>query len=291
MKNIIFSIDGGLGKNIMATAVCTHLKKKYPDDRLIVLTAYPDVFINNDDVYRSLNANGITYFFQDYIQDNDSIVYLHNPYKETDYVYERKHLIEVWCNMFGLDYDPQIPLKLSLTARERDFYQKKYQSDKPIMLIQPNGGFNADIKYAWSRDMPYKAVCAVIEEFRADYNIIHIKRDDQMAYDHTFPITNGFRDVLSLMMLSEKRLFIDSFCQHAAAALGLSSTVCWIGTSPKVFGYDIHSNILANKETKGAELKHAVFNRYNIGGDPLEFPFNSEDDIFDVQTIIDSLKK
>lgn len=291
MRNIIFSIDGGLGKNIMATAVCSHLKRKYPDDKLIVLTAYPDVFINNDDVHRSLNANALSYFYKDYIEDKDSLLFLHNPYKETDYVYEKKHLIQTWCEMFGLEYDKDIPLKLSLTTRERDMYQKKYQSDKPIMLIQPNGGFNAEIKYAWSRDLPYRTVCSIVEEFRSTYNIIHIKRDDQMSYEHTFPITHGFRDVLSLMMLSEKRLFIDSFCQHAASALGLSSTTCWIGTSPKVFGYDLHDNIKANPETKKAELKGAVFNRFNIGGDPLEFPYNSEDDIFDVNAIIDSLKK
>lgn len=291
MRNIIFQIDGGLGKNILATAVCSAIKQKYPNDKLIVLTAYPDVFINNSDVDRSLDRNKITYFYKDYVEGKDSIFLLHNPYLETNYVYEKEHLIETWCKMFDLPYSKELKPKLSLTPREKDFYQKKYSTDKPIMAIQTNGGFNADLKYAWSRDLPSKVVLSVIEEFKADYNIVHIKRDDQIGYSDTFPLTNPFRDVLSLLELSTRRLLIDSFVQHACASLNLPSSVCWVGTSPKVFGYDIHDNIVANPETTNAELKDAFINRFNIGGNPLEFPYNSEDEIFDVDKIIASLKK
>ena len=45
--NIIFQINGGLGKCIMATAVCAAIKKKYPKSNLIVISAYSDVFLNN----------------------------------------------------------------------------------------------------------------------------------------------------------------------------------------------------------------------------------------------------
>lgn len=38
--NIIFSIQGGMGKSIMATAVCKAIKKQYPDSTLIVVTGY-----------------------------------------------------------------------------------------------------------------------------------------------------------------------------------------------------------------------------------------------------------
>lgn len=291
MENIIFQIDGGLGKNILATAVCTAIKRKYPNHRLIVLSAYPDVFINNDDVDRAFNTNNLTYFYKDYIEDKNSKIFFHNPYLETEYIYEREHLIETWCKLFDLPYSNDLMPKLSLTEREKSFYQKKYTTDKPILVIQPNGGFNADLKYAWSRDLPSNVVLSIIEEFKNDYNIVHIKRDDQLSYDFTFPVTNPFRDVLSLLLLSQKRLLIDSFVQHATASLNLPSVVCWVGTSPKVFGYNLHENIVSNKETKKAELRDAFITRNNIGGNPLEFPFNNENEIFNVDKIIESLKK
>ena len=44
--NIIFSIQGGLGKSIVATAVCKAIKKKYTECNLIVVTGYPEAFTN-----------------------------------------------------------------------------------------------------------------------------------------------------------------------------------------------------------------------------------------------------
>jgi uncharacterized phage-like protein YoqJ len=44
--NIIFTIQGGLGKSVVGTAVCKAIKKKYPSCKLIVLTGYPEVFTN-----------------------------------------------------------------------------------------------------------------------------------------------------------------------------------------------------------------------------------------------------
>ena len=42
---------------------------------------------------------------------------------------------------------------------------------------------------------------------------------------------------------------MDSFAQHLAAAMGVKSTVCWVTTKPKVFGYKLHDNIQANPFT------------------------------------------
>jgi hypothetical protein len=99
-----------------------------------------------------------------------------------------------------------------------------------------------------------------------------------------------FRALAVLISMSAKRLFIDSFAQHAAAALGLPSVVCWIGNTPTQFGYDIHTNIIANPPTTRPELRHSVFSRYNISGQPTEFPYNNEDEIFDADKIIEALR-
>jgi hypothetical protein len=73
--------------------------------------------------------------------------------------------------------------------------------------------------------------------------------------------------------------------------MNLKSTVCWIANSPKVFGYDIHDNIVANPFTTNPELRNSYFGKFNIAGDLLEFPYNNEDEIFDVNKIIKSLEK
>ena len=47
--------------------------------------------------------------------------------------------------------------------------------------------------------------------------------------------------------MSKKRLLIDSSVMHIATALNLPSVVTWVGTNPKMFGFDIHNNIMANE--------------------------------------------
>jgi hypothetical protein len=83
---------------------------------------------------------------------------------------------------------------------------------------------------------------------------------------------------------------MDSFAQHAAAGLDKPSTVLWIANTPVVFGYNVHDNILANPHTKKPELRNAYFQKFDIAGNLLEFPYNMEHEIFNVDKIIASLK-
>lgn len=291
MKNIIFNIEGGVGKSIIATAVCEAIKKQYPKSNLIVLTAYPEVFLCNPHVFKCYNHNQLSYFYSEFVEEGDFKAFMHNPYLETNFIKRKEHLIETWCNMFNLEYKGEQP-KLYLTQREVDFYSRQFNSDKPIFVLQTNGGaVNQVVKYSWSRDIPFNVAQRVVNEFSREYNIIHICRNDQIKLENTTPIQADFRALFGLINISQKRLFMDSFGQHTAKALELNSVVCWIGNSSEQFGYDNNINIIANKETKKPELKNSFLSKYNIVGDLTEFPYDSEQEIFNVEEIIEALRK
>jgi hypothetical protein len=288
--NIVFQINGGMGKCIMATAVCEAIKKQYPKSTLIVISGYPDVFLNNPNVDRTFAFGGFSYFYEDYIEGRDFKVFIHDPYLETSHLLQEEHLICTWCSMFGIKYDGEQP-KIYLSSREQKFYSTKFSFDKPILLLQTNGGASSDMKYSWARDIPRAVVVAVVDQFKDSYTILHIKKEDQLQYDNTIPVTDNFRSLSVLVSVSAKRLFVDSFAQHTAAALGLKSTVCWIVNKPEVFGYELHDNIVSNPFTAKPELKGAYLNKFNISGDLLEFPYNSETEIFNIHQIVTSIKQ
>jgi len=208
---------------------------------------------------------------------------------ESEHVQYKEHLLETWSRICGLDYAGEIP-KIYLTNRERTFFRNKYVSDKPIFIIQPNGGSQNDLKYSWARDLPRHVVQEIINHFKNDYNVVHIKREDQMKYENTFEVSDGFRGLAVLIEMSEKRLLIDSFAQHTAVAMMKPSTVCWIVNKPNVFGYTVHDNIVSNPFTVKPELRNAYFNKFNIGGELVEFPYENESEIFNVDQIIESIK-
>ena len=45
-KYSIFHVQGGIGKHIAATAVAKCIKNNHPDRELVVVCAYPDIFLN-----------------------------------------------------------------------------------------------------------------------------------------------------------------------------------------------------------------------------------------------------
>jgi hypothetical protein len=95
-------------------------------------------------------------------------------------------------------------------------------------------------------------------------------------------------ELFSLVAASQKRLLIDSCLQHAAAALGMPSTVLWVGTSPKLFGYGLHTNIVAD-DPQLHNLPDAYLFDYNFAGVIHECPYLTND-IFRTEEIIKSLK-
>lgn len=290
MSYCIFNINGGIGKTIAATAVCEGIKREHPERKLVVVSGYPDVFVNNPHVYRSLGFGQTQYFYEEFIDGKDVKIFAHDPYLDNSFLHG-KSLIESWFKMFGVEYKGEKP-KLYLTEREVNFHKQKFASDKPIFLMQTNGGAeNQPLKYSWARDIPSNVVLKVIEQFRDSYNIVHIRRQDQIAYPDVATVTDDFRSIVTLISLSEKRLFMDSFAQHTAAALNKPSTVLWIANKPEQFGYSLHKNIVCNEFTCKPELKGSYFEKFNIQGDPLQFPFNSEDEIFDVDKILQSLRE
>ena len=263
MKTVVFFLQGGIGKHIAATAIAENISKNYPDRKLIVICPYPEVFLNNPFVHRVYRSNTAQYFYEDFIKDKDAIFLGNEVYQSNEYVVQNKHIIESWCNMFNLKYTNENP-RLFLNDAEIIDVTKKYNRNKPILVMQTNGGGEGS-GHSWSRDLPSFLVKDIVNTLKDKYHIYHIARQDQQSYEHVEKINTHWREIFGLLMLSQKRLFIDSFAQHACAALMLPSIVCWIGTSPDKLGYNIHKNIIAKDSA-------SIFT-HNIDGIILEKEF------------------
>lgn len=293
-KYSIFHIDGGIGKHIAATAVARCIKTNHPDRELIVVCAWPLPFVNLGFVDRVYASGNVPYFYQDYIEGKDSLIFKHEPYFTTDHIHKRLPLIENWCKLYNLEYNGEQP-EIEFNLREKQLTSVLWQSDKPILLLQTAGGmFNQENspRYKWTRDMPISVMQAVYDEFIHQYNIFQVTRPGAITINGATVIDKPLpiMDLMTLVAGSSKRLLIDSCLQHGAAALGLKSTVLWIGTSPDVFGYKLHNNIIANQKPEFKLPDSYLFN-YNFEGITHECPYKDESEMFDVDEIINSLKR
>jgi hypothetical protein len=290
-KYSIFHIEGGLGKHVLATAVARCIKNNHPDRELIVVCAYPEVYLNLDFVSRVYRLGNTPYFYDDYINEKDSLIFKHEPYFTEDHIHKRLPLIQNWCKLFNLEYNGENPT-LNFNLRQQQVGVNKWQRQKPIMVIQTNGGPLNDqpYPYSWTRDIPMDVAQQVVNSFKDYYHIIQICRNEANALQGVEVVKDQMSnmELFSLLLLSQKRLLIDSCLQHAAAALGLQSTVLWVGTSPKVFGYNMHHNIVAQLPNT-VKLPDSYLFDYNFNGMVHECPL-FDTNIFDINEIIETLK-
>jgi len=299
MKYSIFHVQGGIGKHVAATAVAKAIYRNHPDRKLIVVCAYPEIFMNINFVSRVFQLGNTSYFYQNYIQDKDSIIFYHEPYFTTDHIHKRLPLIQNWCKMHGLDYNNEMPIlhynKLQHKAAKEHWTGGS--NKKPIMVLHTNGGLiSTDAPaYSWTRDMPEETAKEIVEHYKKDYRIIQITKMNSPKLEgceHIFATPEkmlNLMELFSLLLFSKKRILIDSCIQHAAAALKKESVVLWNGTSPKVFGYDLHQN-LCTEIPYDFKLPGSYLFDFNFDAQDIEYPFENDEKLFNIQNIIDAVE-
>lgn len=295
MKYSIFHVQGGIGKHVAATAVAEAIKKNHPDRRLIVVCAYPCIFINLHFVDRVFRIGATQYFYQEFVQDKDSILFYHEPYYTTNHIHKRKPLIENWCEMYGLQYCNERPT-VKFNKLQFDVSKDFWKRNKPYMIIHTNGGVISENAkpYSWTRDMPFDVAQEIVDHYKKDYHIYQVTKMNSPKLrdaEHIFATpqhTLSTMEFFSILLHSKRRLLIDSSLQHAAAALKLKSTVLWNGTSPKVFGYQQHDNIVTDIPYD-FKLPGSYLFDFDFEGNEIEYPYTDDIKLYDINKIIESI--
>lgn len=290
-KYSIFHIEGGLGKHIAATAVAETIVNNYPDRKLIIVCAWPEIFLNLPHVWRVYSIGTTPYFWEDYIKGGNSLIFKHEPYFTSDHINGELGLIQNWCKLYNLEYKGEQP-SIRFNSRQEMIYSNKWSRQKPVMVIQTNGGPINDqpYPYSWTRDMPKPLAQAIVNYYKNDYHIIQICRNEMNILDGVEVQKENMSnmELLYLLKMSEKRVLIDSCLQHGSSALNLPSVVLWIATNPILFGYNLHTNIKANIQSE-IPLPNSYLFDYNFHGQIWECPIFEGDILFDIEEIIDKI--
>jgi hypothetical protein len=256
-----------------------------------VVTAWPSVFFNNPNVYQIYPIGQVSNFYKNFVKDKDTKIFRIDPYHTEDYILNKRHLIDIWCDLVGTKNDGIGP-KLFFSPLELQNIRGKILNGvtKPIFLLHSNGGGGGPQSrpYSWYRDIPDQNARDVVEYFKNDYHIYQLGYEGQPKIEGTSNLKLETREILASPLFSRKRLLIDSFTQHAAVAFGQKSVVCWVGNKPEVLGYDFHTNVKPNVDPVFDTLHSSYLDDGDIGGNPIQFPYDRMK-IFDSNEIINNL--
>jgi hypothetical protein len=227
------------------------------------------------------------YFYEDYILNKDTLVFRHEPYFQTGHILKQKHLVQNWAELLGVSYKKQLP-NLHMNMMQKKL-TNVWQRQKPILLIQTNGGLfqGQSLDYAWTRDMPIELANYIVDKVGKNYHVMQITRENSPqipgAEIINYPMSN--MELFGLVAASEKRFLIDSCLQHAAAALNLPSTIFWVGTSPENFGYEMHTNIKSLPPKGQTKMIDSYLFDYSFDGQLHECPYQDLSEMFDMDAV------
>lgn len=252
--SITFVANGGAGKNVMASAVVRCLRLAYPDLPLYVVASHPEVWLCNPNVTGLFAIGRTEHLFSTVIKGKRTRLISTEPYTHSDFIYGNRHVIDVWCEQAGVEWDGQ-PGSIYLSADEVMTAQEFVRSKpKPSVLFQPFGGppppaANGRAGHIANQaglhrvSFPLALAQEVVDALMPEYSVLQVRLPEHPVLNGVTSVTDQLRILAALVTAAPKVLLIDSFLQHAAAALNEKAVVMWGGTSPKVFGYAIHKNL------------------------------------------------
>jgi ADP-heptose:LPS heptosyltransferase len=268
----VICVDGGIGRCISATGPIRLLKEKEPNTEIVIITNHPDVFFNNPNVDIVYPLN--TPYLWEQIKDHEYIY--PEPYNMVEFYRDKWHVIECFSKLLIGERKFVMP-EIYLTEQEKDAAQKfiehmRKETGKELVLFQPHGqsgGMGVDDNSYRSLTYEYAEKLAKAID-KCGYEVIIIKLPEQTGIKgyKTFNGLSG-RQIAALIPYVKYCIGIDSFLQHAAAALNVPMTVFWGGTIKENFEYSIHNNIVGSKLPKliPNRIPHNILNveKVNFG--------------------------
>ncbi len=253
MEYTLFYVNGGLGKNILATALLPYIKEKY-DNKIVVVASWIEPFKEHPLVDKFFKATSTFNIYDDIVKK--AIILKSEPYDSHYFIHKQKNLITSWLYQLNLidnktTIDPQ-PFVTKAQQIILDTINEQFETIEKPFLIQPFGGtiFNNETAYQKSfeqtRNMSESFLAKAIDKIKENYTPVIIQSKPHRSFHNAINANLNEYQLVQLASFGYPALLIDSSMQHAYAAFNNPATVIWSGTSPDLLGYRLHKNIRVN---------------------------------------------
>lgn len=258
-KKCLINVEGGLGKNVMLTALMPIISRKY--EEIYVISPYVDVFKVCSYVTDAFEPGPqCASIYQELVLEDDCDILWKEPYSNSKFIKKRCHLFDAWLEEFGIQADvgDRAPIMDTISTTYPDDLKQLEEllgsSDRPIILVQFCGGqspldagesYNPQNEFI-KRNYPHgqELVHALQAEY-PDARIIHYALPNEPSYDGAEKFNMPYTAYRLLAEKAFKVVCTDSSLQHIATGACNDVTVIWGETRPEHFGYVRNKNIVA----------------------------------------------
>jgi len=308
---VVFATGGGgLGKIIQSTAVFRSIVEATSTVQHMpiyhVVTPHTSPYAGNPSNSIIHNAGMCPNLYESILRDYPLAQiawYQAEPYHHRRYISAEMHLINAWRDRLGLEQEKSVQPTIHLTNAEmRDGRDYCRSTDKPVLLMQITGGpvqyqrekdgTLAILPPTYERNLPTSIAQAVVNELFSEYVILQVSKRGQPQLANTVQLQDvDERKLYAIIANANVVLCIDSFVQHAAAALGKKAIVLWGATRPQCLGYSTHVNLWRTAcPTPLCNRPNSYLHDTDCNGKPWQCPHGAPCLQHDVQNILDAVE-
>lgn len=246
---IHLSLGHGIGDGIMATPMLHQLRRRHPDRNISVFAPWAEAVLRGNPDVDALATHPLDE--QRTIRLEESVYNVASASSETS------HLIDVYCNMFGLptpeDRKPRLYLtddelakELPPTLRTGPYVViAPWSSARTFDLFGPSGNKNWPLGnwspvVAWAHEKGAKVV-----QFRASDDEPCVAGVDVDMVG--LPLREVFRYIAAAALI----ISVDTMAHHVAAAFDVPTVVMWGRSMPRLFGYELPTVVNIKGECPG----------------------------------------
>lgn len=267
-KKCLINVEGGLGKNVMLTALMPIIAKEY--EEIYVISPYVDVFRACSYVAGAFEPGpACASLYQELVLDEECTVLWKDPYSNSKFIKKQCHLFEAWLEELGITTDEDLSqlvpvldnIKGGVPATEKIMADIKDKIGERLIMVQFCGGqspltpqvdqngnpvpYNDHQEYIKRNFYNGQELINKLKEKYPEATIVHYSLPNEPSYDNTIKLEIPY---ITYPLLADKAFKIvctDSSLQHLSTGRCADITVIWGETRPEHFGYSCNKNIVA----------------------------------------------
>lgn len=288
-KQIIILTQGGAGDIIAHTPTLRYFRKEYPDDKIVVLSTYSQIWENNPNVDEAISLNNPKDFYSDYILGKN--VRFFKKHFVYDHIMDvpaqgAENLLDFICKCYDAEYDGGTPDYFISDYEKRAAETFVRQSPKEKILLHIFGAVPSEGGYGvlpcaacegrgitpdgtckncggsgklvhrnktnCLKDLNPEIVAPIIQKYSERFDFLQIGLEGEPLVPGAFDCLGmEMRESAALIPHCKSFIFIESLFAHIAGALQKEGIVVFQNTSPTFFGYPSAHNIC---DSGGCEL-------------------------------------
>lgn len=272
-KDLLVIVSGGVGQNVMRTAITKELKEKYND--IFYISPYQDIWQTQDltGVYAEAPSSIYQQLIKGSTEDEVEIIPI-SPYETTMFINKSAHFLDAYRSLFGLPLkgvegcmndhvDIDVSKLMPNIENEAENEVKKLLKEnkkKDICLVQCSGGVsplqqpNTPLPpEVIIRNYKFmKELIALEAEKHPDTLFLQYKLPQEPLIEGCVSIERPYLFYRALAKYCKNAIVIDSSLAHIIEGV-LKANVIWLETSEKQFGWASHNNIKGAKNDLDVE--------------------------------------